>query len=625
MPYSKGGAPVRMPPGAATQRRDWVTTVGILVVAAFLVTRALDFANQLIGVLAFLIMVLAPQLPLRIPWPRWLTELVRKINRFWIQLVAVGLFTSLSIVLVLLPIPFPTYNSRWWLWIGTAVLCFVMALIAAFVPNRRHDTLIKVSGLFVLLLVVGISAHRWWPPPDIDDCGAAQIAADSRLRSQVANALMTYQNTGGTGSRSCATALSVVEADDLHSQLLKGRTPLAGVVVADPPALRGLSGAWKNLDVAPVAPAQWHTLGLDWASVFLPSREHSSPEAVELSTLAGLRVGWAPFDPVALAVRTAPTSRWTPAFPMVVGDVSGRECPGYLVLPARSIRTCSAPKDLRPAQIVDQDGNPIGAPVLGIGLAFASSDHQASPTDPARKAAKDFLAWLDNKPDQLGLHPLTEPITAVLAGLPKQNDLIQQEAKPRPVHVTVILDASLSMGRASDPQTYGVPAPWRPTIDGLKRWWNAASRRAVPDRLSIVVAHTGAGGLAARVQHPVTGPLAAGWPPGTTPGTVGVPRGETGLVEALDRARAIAGDNPEPGVRRLTVLLTDGINAFEEQPVRASALTGVQVVVVGPNKGCTATIRALVTTRCRTAEVAGSDVAAELTALVSKTRAGPAR
>jgi hypothetical protein len=607
-------------------RSEWtwaalISTALTVAVADYQVVDALDFADTLASVLCFVTLLVLSLLPF-LSWPVWPEWIKRRITRAGTEHAAVYLFASLFLILALLPTPFPPYDGRWWVWKGTAVLCLVMAVAVVLVPSRRHSTLMPVSGTFVLLLVVGIAANRWWPARDMDDCGAAQIAVDTRLRSQVATALMGYQDDPQTRSASCSDALKVVEAgDDLHEQLLTAVPPLAAVVTSDPSILRGLDGAWTNLGIQPAAHARWRTIGLDPAAVLLSADERQGRESVDLSALPALRVGrWAPFDPVALAVMTAPTSHWNPAFPRPHRDGSAAACPAHVVLAARSTTACSAPGRLLRTDIVDQDGNPIGAPVLGIDLTFASSDQRWSPTGRAQDAAKEFLTWLDNNPGKLGLQTLTQPIADALAPMPRQSALIRQEAQPHPVHVTVVLDASLSMGRATDPRTYGAAAPWQPSVDGLKRWF-AGAGLGTRDRLSIVLAQSGAGSAAERTQDPVTGPLGRTWPVGAVPGKGGVPRGETALPDALRQARRVAGAHAEPGRRQLIVLLTDGVNAFREHPVPASALAGVRVVVVRPGNGCAA-LPDLVRTRCRTADITGPDVAAQLSAVVSTARAG---
>ena len=595
-----------------------IAAAGVLMAVSAAVVYSLDFANVLITIVTFLALVLGPLLsPLPRPTvPPWMGHVV---TRRRVEMVAVFAYAALALVLFLLPIPFPPHGGRWWIWRATMLLCLAMAVAVIVFSSREHPTLIAVPGTFVLLLVAGIAGTQWWPATDMDGCGAAQIAADTPLRTQVATALTQYQSLGPTGANRCREAVSVVDAgDDLHEQLLAGVAPITAVVASDPSALRGLSGAWKNLALEPEAPGRWLTIGLDQASVFLPAGDHRDPEQVELSELAGLRVGRsAPVDPVALAVQTAPTSRWNPAFDRAAEELAGRRCPDHLVLPTRSVANCTAATAFGPARIVDEDGNPIGAPVLGIGLSVTSADAVSNPAGPARQAAAAFMAWLEQDPGALGLHELTEPITRVLGGLGRQNELVRQENAQHPVHVIVVLDASLSLGRVTDRGEFGASTPWRPMIEGLKRWIGAGTAAAA-DRLSIVVAHTGTGGVDRRIQDPVTGPLGRDWPPPAGTGPTGGPRGETGLAEALARAQRIAPDRPAR--RPVTVLLTDGVNVFTEKPVPPrSALAGVQVVVVAAGNGC-AGVPTVIRGRCRPADLTGSDVAAQLTALVAGVR-----
>jgi hypothetical protein len=598
-----------------------VVAVLVLAIMSTVVVVWLDFANLVATIVTFATLVLGP-LVSSASLPHVPDRMRQVVTRFRLEVVAVFGFAAVALVLFLLPIPFPPQGGRWWLWKGTMLLCLVMAVAVVVFPSREHLTLLAVPGTFALLLVAGIAGTQWWPASDMDNCGAAQIVAETRLRAQVATALTQYQ--GLAGSSGCRDAVSVVDAgDDLHDQLLAGLAPMTAVVVSDPAALRGLSGAWKNLGLEPDPPGRWLTIGLDQASVFLPATAHRDRDRVELSELAGLKVGrFAPADPIALAVQTAATSGWIPTFGVPAADLSGRVCPAALVLPTRAVSTCAAPKALTAARVVDQDANPIGAPVLGVGLRAASADAVSRPAGPARQAAAEFMAWLEQNPGALGLHELTEPVTRVLGGLGRQNEVVRQETEQHAVHVIVVLDASLSLGRASDQGRFGAFSPWRPTVDGLKRWIAAGDRRAVAasDRLSIVVAHTGRGGVDRRIQDPVTGALPRDWPPGAAPGQPGVPLGETGLVAALERARQVAAGQRRPERRQLTVLLTDGVNAFTEKPVPTrSALAGVQVVVVRAGNGCAA-VRALVQDRCRSADLTATDVAAQLGALVAQVR-----
>jgi hypothetical protein len=91
------------------------------------------------------------------------------------------------------------------------------------------------------------------------------------------------------------------------------------------------------------------------------------------------------------------------------------------------------------------------------------------------------------------------------------------------------------------------------------------------------------------------------------------PEAETGLAAALAKVSSWPGASVAAGQRRLTVLLTDGVNVFAEKP--GAELKGLAVIVVGNARGC-AVVPAVLRPRCVTADAEAGDVATQLTTLV---------
>lgn len=541
-------------------------------------------------------------------------------TRIAAETVGVFAFTVLAIGLYQQPTLVPAGTGWSVLRALAALLCLSTATTIAMLSGRRRDprsgVLLAAGCAVVLVVVAGISTARWWPARGAPTCGAAQIAVDTQLRPRVEQALEDYQEQSAASEEGsgCAEALSVEDAGvELHELLLTSGTPIAGVVTADPATLEGLDGRWTNLGVDPVGRGRWHTIGLDRASVFLAASERpAASRSIELSDLLDLRVGRiAPLDPVALAVMTAAGQDWDPGFRVEKVDPEGRTCPGHVVVPSRWTRSCAAAKALAPVSILDDDGNPIGAPVLGVHLTAPDTDGGAAPTRSARDAADDFLAWLERYHVRLGLQNLSQPIEDVLAPIPRQSDLVDLDTDVRPLHVGIVLDASLSMGRAADRDRYGRAAPWRPAVEGL-RSWSGTDDLGARDRLTVVVGQE----VRARPRTVDTdglGRLGRRWPGA-------VPRGETGLRDALRRVRQQQEGQAGGTRRRLVVVVTDGVNLFTERPIRASALDDVHVLVVRDGNGCVAVPTAL-RDRCRTAGTDAAAVAAELEALVDAARA----
>jgi hypothetical protein len=622
MPHRGGRSRVRTVRGLAAGT--------VLADVLFVLIGGLDVADRVgsvigaeIAVLAFVdtyVPLFGPPAPDRPDPPVPSTPFGPRPGRLPVQMVGVFLYAVLGVVLIQLPQPFSTRTGGWWAWNTVLVVLILLTLgiavtiaVLADRPRGPRTTLMLRTGATVVFLAIaGVATVPWWPRGGPPPCGAVQISVDSHLRAQVADALEAYRK--GPGPHEAGACLRALDVTDngarLHDALLATGTPVAAVITSDPAVLRGLDGRWTNLGAVPEIRTKWYTIGLDRASVLLARSEHAGADVVTLDELSRLRVGgFAPLDPLALAVITASDQAWRPGFRPGTIDPAGRFCPDHVILPTRWASGCRTSGPDAPALVVDDSGNTVGAAVIGVMLTPPTVADDQGPPAPARAAAARFLAWLERQPGRLDLQVLNQPIRTVLAPLATENALVERYAGDRSVDVTVVLDASASMARArpsAGAPGFGATAPWAPAVDGVRRWARSPSEGA-DDRRKVIVA-----------QAP---------PPRSSPGGFDQrwprtgPRGGTGLARALTRARSDQAAHARPDRPALIVVVTDGVNLFTERPLSSAALDGVRVVVVGSGPGCTPVTR-WVQGRCLTADPDGRRVEREIAAVVAQFREG---
>jgi hypothetical protein len=541
------------------------------------------------------------------------------------QLTAGILSGLLLLLLQALPNPLPDPRSfvadwSWLQWIiaGVSLVTVAAAIRIAMVMLVYHDELppwlIRGSAA-VLVVLIALTSLPHWLGPDETACGAAEIAVDDLMLSQLQIALGKYQHEAadrgkGIDGRSvkCAGSLQMVGIgldQDLRERLGTSASPLAAVVTSNPAIIRGLQGDWHNLEVGSVATPKWYTIGLDAAMVYLSGSARTRYAQITLSQLPKLyaRAG-KPADPVALEVFSALGGKPTPRLDVRPEDIEAtKQCPAAVILPASWTPSCST-AGVKRVSIVDGEGNFIGVPVMAIPLQVERANPalaRTGPTDSAHRATVDFLAWLEGDHAQLGLKNLLDPAPAILA---RAKSVLAIPSR-READVTVVVDASLSMGRVSDAEDFGGTPAWRPAVAGVNKWADSNPLRT-GDQLTVVVAQLGRAGL-----RPQTVRLPASAAAGLQIPTA-APGGGSGLSVVLQQIRQAQGQPAQVGRTHLTVLLTDAVNVFKEKPV--ADLRGVEVVVIGNSKGCLP-VPAAARKRCLTSAPAAADIAAELTTL----------
>ncbi|MCD5313224.1 vWA domain-containing protein, partial [Kineosporia babensis] len=457
-------------------------------------------------------------------------------------------------------------------------------------PRRGAEYLFRSIAL--PMLVLSLTAATWdvLPLPDEqrDRCGAARIEVDQALLSTV-QSLFAANSSRLENGRECAQTVEFAAlGTDPHHDLRIAQTPVAGVITSDPATIRGLGGEWADLTVGVAPLPNWELLGMVPAVVLLEEEAFRSRAAVPAAELVrqGIELGFrdvVPRDPVAAAVEYAAPELGIERRTVDLDDE--RACLG-VVLPAGTQSACRD-NGLRELKLEDSDGNTIGAEVLAIPLIPESQRTSA-------QAVRSFLSWLKRSEarDDLGLVAASTPPQEV-ADRPPALATIE-----RPLHLTVLIDASQSMGTVKEGDT----TPYAAARQGVRAW--ASTKPLDPqDQLTVVQARTGAGPPADRSLS-MPGDVAPGrellFPEG--------PGGKTGLAELLPVQSG-------PPFRSVTVLLTDGMNVLTEQPISPGSRRGLNVVVIG--SGC-ARQPTWAQARCRSIDINSQHVADQLTLLAEE-------
>lgn len=548
-------------------------------------------------------------------------------NRFIdIQQLIAGFLSGLLVLLFPRVLDLGNYLATWswWQWSVTilSIALGVALLRGAYLLVRGEAPPLWLWSLLAALLaaLLGLTVLVPLLSPNDPPCGAAEIAVDALLQSQVQTELAKYQDesphgrTGNDGeSITCADSLRVVGIDaaiDLRVSLGSSGTPITAVITSNPEISGGLNPqssadsdrVWQNLEVGAAATPSWHVIGLDTATVYLPDSEHPFHQQIRFDRVGLLHArATTPADPVAVQVFTAMGGKPTRGLDVrPVALQAGKACPVNVILPASWNPPCLGDRAQR-AALVNATGNYIGAPVLGIPLqvlkagAARSQSARTGPTDAAHRTSQDFLSWLEGRHNDLGLKNLLDSAPRIL----QAGEHLPALSGRRPLQLGIVLDGSLSMGRVANGGDFGATAPWGPTVGGLADWIGG-ERHEPGDRFTIVLAQQGRGRVRPRQ-------ISLQALPGADP------EAETGLAAALAKVSSWPGASAAAGQRRLTVLLTDGVNVFAEKP--GAELKGLAVIVVGNARGC-AVVPAVLRPRCVTADAEAGDVATQLTTLV---------
>lgn len=492
-------------------------------------------------------------------------------------------------------------------------------------PRTRAFT--AVTGLVTLLaVVVGLTGWRLLEPPQ-DHCGRAVIAVDGgfSLKTDVQRSLKSYQQETVKGRHPdgrrvhCSQALRVDGPGRPLRDRLKQNTPITAVITADPENITGLNGIWKNLEVGAAPPDRWRVLGLRQATVLddtqgatateelsvsaLRGRSGLVPDPADAATLSLLRALDGPPATTQVSTMTRVSRPPTPVSTLTTQVCGPRRDQRDLIFAGGWEPHCPRPTTYRTLKIKDDDGNTVGAPVLGIPLT-GSRHSTAGPTHQAVTAAENFLTWLGEKHQELGLENLTETPDAVLHHETQLKDLNGRLENPsgrsdkrQPIHVTVVLDASLSMGRLSGGQSL---SPWASASGGLLRRLHSPPTDP-QDTWSVIVARRRDASSPPQVYDP---------PDRRDLESLQsqAPQEETGLPTALHDAER------HQGHHQVTVLITDGVNVFTENgPLPSTLLSQVDLVLIGHS--CTGVPRNLSRRSCRTVVSLPEAVAEQLTTL----------
>ena len=533
-----------------------------------------------------------------------LIRLAVRPSRFAVEVFGVFLMSVLALAVKRLPAPVLP-DPRWPLAQNTAAglclsLAVTIALLAGTKRDRRSARLLASATALVLVLVSAITGMRWLAS-GTEPCLTMMIPVSGPLLPGTKVLLAEFQ--AENRSRHCVNSLELVPlGDDLSDRLRDAGTPIMAAITSDPAVLAGLNGGWQNLEVLVSRQSGWQVIGLDPATVYL--KGHPSGSAVDITDLDQLQVpAITPPDPVVMAVRKDRGKQPTPRLEPRQLDLVAQPCPSNTILPGSWKPSCGASQS-HPRAVIEDAHNPIGAPVFGILMAPLTTAGAA--TRDAQSLTQAFLDWLRSRHKEFGLDWDNDSAATAL----DQSRLLLPLAEPEPTHVSVILDASLSMGRSGDGAGYGAAHPWDAARTGLTSWADGDSLDP-QDSLTVIVSHLGTG------IHPAKGYLAGSAHrrlvlPGTVPG------GQTGLGATLATVRSIQRQAAFRHQRSVIVLLTDGVNVFTEQRPQALALAHVDVVLIKDGNGCPA-VPAAVRDSCLPASTTGDDVAAQLAALTTKT------
>lgn len=454
-------------------------------------------------------------------------------------------------------------------------------------PRRGPEYLFRCIALPVLLVSATAVAWSALPLPGAaaDTCGVARIEVDQDLLPAV-QMLFSANRSRIENGRSCAEAVEFSALDgDPHAALRTPQTPIAGVITADPATVQGLGGGWGDLTVEVASPADWILVGQVPAVVYLDQEEYQTRSSVALSELTSLGIrDVTPPDPVAIALQHA--SPRPEIQPRTVDLNDSRSCLG-VVLAAGLDSACRA-EGIHDLTLEDADGNTIGAEVLGIPL---TAEGQRTSAD----AAHSFLDWLDR----------SEARTAIglVASTAQPGDVLERSAViapvARPLHVSILLDSSQSMGLAAR----GATVPYAAAREAVLRWALARPLDEA-DRLTVIPARTGVGSLS-ELAVTVAGDATSG---------LDVPDPGTGSATGLGEAFKALGP-PEDDARPVLVLLTDGVNALDEEPLPAAVRENLKVVVIGGSCGRQP---AWAKPNCRSTDAHSGHIADQLTALAKE-------
>ena len=476
---------------------------------------------------------------------------------------------------------------------------------------------LRRAGSVVLLLVVAgaVAAPPRTGPAGVA-CGSATIVVQPSLKSWADSVLARMVTEG---SVPCVEAVRLVRDDgDVPAMLKTPGAPVGGIITSEAEVVRNLAAGstgqreprWLGVAVTAEPVPQWTGIGRDVATVFLDSEDRVSkdsvpyewsivvtdlpaPEfrtdvtrdAVAARVAAELGADW----PARLRPSRRPDDAWTGAGP----------CPTGVIVPASWAEPpCSSERLVR-ATVVDPASNPLGVAVFGIPMRASSA--QTAPGEQVRRAVTRFFARLRDSSSTATSY-LIELTGSTTDGVKEITGLPELTVRPA-VHLVAVVDASLSTGRSDAGRGGGgggagrdSGTPLEAALAGLTGFTNGD----VPhpgDRLTVLIAQAGTDRRPLEWTASPAGGL-------TIPRVTA--RSGTDLPAALARARGLTTDG-----RRVTVLLTDGVNLFQEDRLDAAELRDLSVLAIGAGPGC-AEVPPALWDRCRTASASGEDVAARL-------------
>ncbi len=485
----------------------------------------------------------------------------------------------------------------------------------------------RVTGAILLTVVVGgLAAGPPVPATAEPTCGTTVIVVQPSLFTLVAEQLDDMK-----GKVACAEAVSLVDAGlvgtglnkpqaDASAKLSGSGMVAGGLITSDPTLITALSSTARSerdkdsplpdrslFRAEPVG--SWTVIGEDVASVFLPATPDAGsddPEvpfrrSVPLSVLSTL--SYSISTPAALPVAMAMAMATNTALgrgPRLRSSTAGFEqersaCPARVVLPG----SWSSPPCKQDALVraTVMDGRlPIGAPVLGVPLR-SRADYE--PGERTHEAVGVLFARLSRAP-RANLVRVGYSATEAVDRLSRMEPL----TKEKPIQLIAVVDASTSTGNADDSRGRGGLPRLTLALDGLAAVIGATTASTVTtDQTTTLIAQESGARRARRWtpgdQHPVTA------------------HGRTGLPAVLKQVGVLRGEAERGGKRPITVLLTDGINLFKEDPVSDELLESLAVIVIGNRRGCREVPKSL-NPPCVLAGGSTDDVAAKITQALTR-------
>jgi hypothetical protein len=485
-------------------------------------------------------------------------------------------------------------------------MLLLLTALRVFLGTHRPLTLIPVTLLVASLFVAPPEHAR---PP----CGSATVISQASVKPWTDAVLELLVQEDAV---ECIEALRVVRDDGALAAALKSAgAAVSGIITSDPEVIRNLDprpahkpvAPWGGVEVAAEPVAAWTGIGRDVATVSLGStaqtaRDSSVPfgRSVPLTALSTL-----PFraadgnDAIGAKIAGLGRSEAGRLRPDAAeADAAGPPCPNGVLIPSSWAHpSCAADEGVR-ATVLDGAGHPIGVPVLGIPL--QASVYGTGPAEAARQAVTALFARLRK---ELRRDSYLIALTGEVAAAVAESESLRPLVVPPPVHLIVVVDASLSTGRLAR----GGVAPLEAALAGLRAFASGNAPRP-GDRLSVLTAQ---GGREAAARTSVERPLPTVAPGLATP----VARGETALPTFLAKAEGL----PAGRHRTVRLLLTDGVNVFDEHKLKEAQLRHLTVLAIGNRRGCDVEPRPP-WQRCLVTPASPGDVAAQ----IARVFAGPA-